>query len=204
MRDSNNEDDNIMRIDRDLGKELTGHFGRFNDSVNKDIQLCLPEMNDSCPQLDVNVVNRQFQKVKRGVACGSDNIPWWVFKFFSAELAPIYTSIFQDSFQKSEIPILWKTALTSPVPKVKHPQNVNDFRPIDLASIAFNSMQKIMLPQFMDVIDQQGDKRQFAYRKGVSCVDAVLLLIHEVVTQLNSNQTTIYIKGAIPGFLKCF
>ena len=116
-------------------------------------------MNDGVPELDANMVRRQFQKVKRGVACGSDEIPWWVYKYLSSEIAPIYTSIFQESLQTSKIPSLWKTALTSPVPKVKKPNSVDDFRPIDLASIAFNSMQRILLPSLMESIDQYGDKR---------------------------------------------
>ncbi|XP_071832278.1 uncharacterized protein [Apostichopus japonicus] len=185
------KDDQPRRVDADFGKELSDYFGRFNDSISKDIPLYLPEKNEGCHELDVNVVRKQFGKVKRGVACGSDKIPWWVFKFFSFELAPIYTSLFQESLQHSQIPNLWKTALTSPVPKVANPKDVNDFRPIDLASIAFNSMQRILLPRLTDSINQFGDKRQFAYRKGVSCVDAVLLLIHEVVSELNCKETTI-------------
>lgn len=35
-----------------------------------------------------------------------------------------------------------------------------------------------MLPQFKDYVDQFGDKMQFAYRKGVSCTDPVLFLVH--------------------------
>ena len=180
-----------MPIDSKFGKELSEHFGRFNDSSSNDISFQLPHAEVDFPVLDVNVVSRQFQKVRKGVACGSDGIAWWIFKYFPNELATVYTYIYQESILRSEIPSLWKTALTSPVPKVKIPKCVNDFRPIDLASIAFNSFQKIMLPELMDRVDQIGDNMQFAYRKGVSCIDAVLVLIHDIVSHLNSKETTI-------------
>ena len=138
----------------------------------------------------MQAVSTQFRNVKRGVACGSDKLPWFVFKCLSNEIAPVFTYIFQETFSSSCIPLIWKQALTAPVPKITKPVNVNDYRPIDLASIAFNCLQKILLPRLMESVDIFGDRNQFAYKKGVSCVDAVLLLIHEIVSSLNSNETT--------------
>lgn len=86
---------------------------------------------------------------------------------------------------------MWKNAITAPIPKVSIPRSVNDFRPIDLASISFNCMQKLIVPQITQAIDQYGDSNQFAYRKGLSCTDAVLSLIHNIVTGLNNKDTTI-------------
>lgn len=86
---------------------------------------------------------------------------------------------------------MWKNAITAPLPKVSIPRSVNDFRPIDVASISFNCMQKLIVPQITQAIDQYGDSNQFAYRKGLSCTDAVLTLIHNIVTGLNNKDTTI-------------
>lgn len=63
-----------------------------------------------------------------------------------------------------------------------------DSRPIDLASIAFDSFQKIVFPQFMDYVNQIA---WIAYRiKGVSCIDAVFDIIHDIVSHLNKKLTT--------------
>ncbi|KAJ8027323.1 LINE-1 reverse transcriptase-like [Holothuria leucospilota] len=151
------KDDCKMTIDSKFGSDLSDYFGRFNSSRDKDTSISPLPAACHFPLLNVNEVSKQFQKVKNGVACGSDGLPWWVFKFFHTELAPVYTYIFQGSILKSDIPCLWKNALTTPVPKVKIPSCVNDFRPIDLGSIAFNSLQKILLPKLMDYIEKVGD-----------------------------------------------
>ena len=87
--------------------------------------------------------------------------------------------------------MLWKNAITAPIPKIKTPQTANDYRLIDLASIAFNSLQKIILPRLMERVEEVGDAYQFAYKKGVSCVDAILVLANDIVTHLNCKETTI-------------
>lgn len=62
------------------------------------------------------------------------------------------------------------------------PKCANHFRPFDLASIAFNSLQKIILPQFMNYVNQTEDKMRVAYCKGAVCINAVLVLIHKLFT----------------------
>lgn len=44
----------------------------------------------------------------------------------------------------------------------------------------------------MDDVDQTGDKMHCAHRKGVFCIDAVLVLIHNIVSQLNSKKGTFH------------
>ena len=185
-------DSNKPCIDENFGDALNKKFGRFNQSRDSDIIFSIPELTDSVciPEINLQSVCDQFKSVKRGVACGSDKLPWWVFKLLSNDLAPTFTYIFQETFSNNSIPSLWKNALTTPVPKIKKPLTVNDYRPIDLASIAFNCLQKILLPRLMTCVDNLGDTNQFAYKKGVSCVDAVLVLVNDVVTHLNSKETT--------------
>ena len=43
----------------------------------------------------------------------------------------------------------------------------------------------------MDYVEKGGDDMQFAYRKGVSCIDAILVLVHNIVLNLNNKETTI-------------
>lgn len=179
-------------IDEELGGQLCDHFGRFNNLHVKDITLNLPKVETPFPgTVNDSDVKTLFNKVKTGIACGVDGIPWWVFKNCSTELAGLFASIFQDSFHKCEVPSFWKNAITAPIPKITSPNSVNDYRPIDLTSIPFNCMQKFILPCLESYIDVIGDKCQFAYRKGVSCTDAVLTLVHNIVSGLNSNDTSI-------------
>ncbi|PIK37069.1 hypothetical protein BSL78_26097 [Apostichopus japonicus] len=171
------KNDNKVTISRELGSKLDTHFGRFNSAVIKDITLNLPHrsVNDT-PGIERDQVKRQFGLVKRGVASGIDNIPWWVFKYCSNEIADIFTVIFNESIKQSIIPSDWKHAKTTPVPKICSPASVNDYRPIDISSIGFNCLQKLLLSYVTQSIDEHGDPNQFAYRKGISCTDAILTL----------------------------
>ena len=93
-----------------------------------------------------NKVRPLFRQVKKGVSSGYDKIPWWVFKYCSNEMSSIFTEIFNESIDQCMIPSAWKHAITAPIPKVPKPTSVQDYRPIDLASIGFNCMQKTLLP----------------------------------------------------------
>ena len=103
----------------------------------------------------------------------------------------IFTTIFNKSLSQGSIPSFWKHAKTSAVPKKGNPVVVNDYRPIDISSIGFNCMQKLLLPYIMKAIIERGDKNQFAYKKGYSCTDAVLTLVHDIVMGLDQKDTTI-------------
>ena len=70
---------------------------------------------------------------------------------------------------------------------MKNTSTANEFRPFDLSNIAFNSMQELLLDRLMQNV---GDKCQFAYKKGVYCIDAVILLIHNIVSHLDCKETT--------------
>ena len=52
-------------------------------------------------------------------------------------------------------------------------------------------MQKMLSPFLTNAIDTHGDRCQFAYRKGVSCTDAIVTLVHNVVLTLNHANTSI-------------
>ena len=41
------------------------------------------------------------------------------------------------------------------------------------------------------ILSLYGDNRQFAYKKGVSCTDAILTLVHDIVSGLNCKDTTV-------------
>ena len=54
-------------------------------------------------------------------ASGPDDIPYWAFKECAFELAPIITHIINISLKAGVVPVAWKKAYVSPVPKVKNP-----------------------------------------------------------------------------------
>ena len=63
--------------------------------------------------------------------------------------------------------------------------------PLIFQAFFFNCMQKMLIPYIMNAILIHGDINQFAYKKGVFCVDAIVTLLHGIVSGLDKKETTI-------------
>lgn len=61
------------------------------------------------------------------VGSGSDRISIKVVNLCSAQLAPIFTEIFQDTIDTGVIPVIWKTSAVTPVPKSRTVTTLNDY-----------------------------------------------------------------------------
>jgi len=76
---------------------------------------------------------------------GTDNIPAWVFRNCSYELAELVADIFNCSFLTSPVPASWLTAVIIAVPKVSHPHCLSEFRPISVTPILSRVAEKIVV-----------------------------------------------------------
>ena len=63
---------------------------------------------------------------------------------------------------------------------------MNDLRPVALASVAFKTCDRIVLPQLKSFSHDSLDPFQFAYQSNRSCEDALLVTINEVTSHLDS------------------
>ena len=67
---------------------------------------------------------------------GMDNLPAWLFQLCSFELAEVIAGILNHSFRSGRVPEQWLHALITPVPKIPHPQQLADFRPISVTPMS--------------------------------------------------------------------
>jgi len=74
-----------------------------------------------------NVNDCELEPVLRrleNTAPGCDDIPAWVYRSCSFELADVISDIFNCSFRTGTVPVSWLTATVTPVPKVSHPASL--------------------------------------------------------------------------------
>jgi len=68
-------------------------------------------------------------------APGCDNLPSWIFRRCSIELADVVAKLLNLSLASGNVYSNWKTAIVTPVPKVAKPTSVTDVRPISVTPI---------------------------------------------------------------------
>ena len=83
------------------------------------------------------------------MSSGYSDLPCWVFKQCSYELASIVTAIFNKSFQTGTVPIDWLTAVVTPVPKKPCPSGLADDRPISVTPILTHVVEKLVERQWL-------------------------------------------------------
>jgi hypothetical protein len=92
-------------------------------------------------ELDIEPLLRRM----KNTAPGYDNVPCWVFKSCSYELAGIVASIITQSLRTGTVPVTWLTAIVTPVPKVPIPKCIADFRPISVTPLLSRLTERLLV-----------------------------------------------------------
>ena len=134
-----------------LCNDLNHFYNRFNDDSDIDKIKCtlkeltdLSNSNNDSLNVEEKQVLEQFLKLNSKKAAGPDHIAPYILKSCAHQLAPVYTRLF-NKCSSDHIPVLWKTSTIIPVPKHNKPQELNDYRPVALTSVAFKSFERIIL-----------------------------------------------------------
>lgn len=108
-------------------------FSRFERHVSDDLSKLresLTPLNDM--EISKKQVTTLFKKTKIGKAAGPDAICGHTVRYCANQLGEIFTTLFQICADSGQIPTVWKQSTIIPIPKSKHPKELNDYRPIAL------------------------------------------------------------------------
>jgi len=94
----------------------------------------------------------------------------------------VVTHIFNFSFVNGIYPLIWKTANICPLPKVKHPSNLSDYRPISILCSISKALERIAADQIKKYLEVNDlfDPCQAAYRRGFSTQTALIKVLDDV------------------------
>ena len=80
----------------------------------------------------------------------------------------------------------WKRANVHPLPKVELPTEDKDYRGINIRPVIARAFEKaIYTNHAKDIVEQNLNSSQFAYRDGGNCTDALLAIQHTVYNYLD-------------------
>ena len=135
-------------------------------------------------------------------ASGPDNTPYWLFKHFAIELTPVVTHIINLTLTTGKPPNLWKRALITPVPKIAHPKELSDFRPISVTPLLSRIVERIIVRKFLlPSLPDAPFRDQFAYRPTCSTTACLVALEYKVAQYLESVS---YVRCLLVDYSKAF
>ena len=163
---------------QETAKKLQSAFTKPWANLRNENKVDVGEVNhllkDTPPrQPSIGQVKSHLNHLNPRKATGVDNIPAWILKHFSEDLAPVIHDIIICSISQCRYPTLYKHALIAPVPKVTNPCDIeNDFRQISILPQMAKIIEKIQLQ--LNGPDLKVKNNQHAFTQGRSTVSALI------------------------------
>jgi hypothetical protein len=89
-------------------------------------------------------MNKTFKRVNPHKAAGPDSIPSRVLRVCAAQLAGVFTNIFNLSLSQSDVHAYFNMATIVPVPKKAKVTELNDYRPVALTSVIMKCFERLV------------------------------------------------------------
>ena len=145
---------------------------------------------------------RQFLDNLRKTAVGPDDIPYWFWRNFSSDLAPVITVIFNRSLTEGIVPNMWKKANILPVPKKSPLETCNQLRPISLTAIIMRLFERCVYQAELLHASESIVQNQFSYKKGLNSTMALIKCQYKWLTWLDNDAN--YVRVFSLDFKKAF
>ena len=170
-----------------------GRINEFFQMINTDTQYTTPipviiPDGTRVPIVDENDVRNIMMNLKR-TGPGPDGLPYWLWKDFAPYLAPTLTRILNSSLKQQKVPILWKLANLTPIPKELPFSECDQLRPISLTNIIMQLFEKLVFKQEISAnLKSIIGKDQFAYRTGSNTTMAIIKCQHQWLKWLEDEE----------------
>ncbi|CAB3367299.1 Hypothetical predicted protein [Cloeon dipterum] len=139
-------------------------------------------------RISVGDVENQLKTLNIKSATGPDGIPAVLLKNCASTLCPSFAHIFQLSILASDLPMDWKNAAVTPVPKEGEKTNFKNYRPISVTSIVGKLLEKHVRNQLAAFLEQTEalPDGQHGFRSRRSCTTMLLRTLDSWTVALDS------------------
>uniref|UniRef100_A0A669BHJ9 Reverse transcriptase domain-containing protein n=1 Tax=Oreochromis niloticus TaxID=8128 RepID=A0A669BHJ9_ORENI len=172
-----------------LCEDLNVFYARFDTANTMRPDSVRTADDASAHTVSEEDVRKCFRRVNPRKATGPDGIPGRVLKSCAAQLAGVFTHIFNLSLSLSVVPACFKMATIVPVPKSSTISSLNDWRPVALTPIVSKCFEKLVRDFICSALPDSLDPLQFAYRHNRSTDDAIALTLHAALSHLEKRDT---------------
>jgi len=175
---------------------LNAHYS----NISTDSGYSLPALKHTCHTMPHWITESDvfyaLDHLKR-TSTGPDNIPYWFLKLASPFLTEPLIFLFKKSIGEASVPVQWKTAHITPVPKVPNPSDPSDFRPISIIPIIARTLEKLIIkhifyPTYLISEVAHSISDQFAFRPSGSTTAALIHILNDL-SQLSTSYSYVHI-----------
>lgn len=183
--------------------ELNAFFAATGRSINEETQQLITSRT-LCEVFDdgkfffkyvsPDTVRKSLARIKSN-AIGTDGISSRLINMTLSYVMPILENIFNYSLMHGTVPIIWKSAIITPIPKVGQPTEAQHYRPISILPFLSKVLERIVSDQLLDYLTDNDllDPCQFAYRRNSSTQTCMIRLLDDVRRAADSRKVTISI-----------
>ena len=156
----------------------------------------MPHSNHSFSFREVS--ETEVKNVVRGMksnSCGIDKISLFFVRTSLDKILTFVTEIFNFSIRSKIFPDRWKIGIIIPIPKVKSPSKLKDYRPISLLSVLAKIFEKLMANQMKEHLlgFKLLDIYQSGYKPNHGCTTALLHISDYIYNAMDDNELTFLI-----------
>ena len=184
----------IITNDRDKANTLNNQFSSVFTPEIYPIPQLAPSVYADIHFLEIGIdgVGKQLKNLNHNKATGPDELPARVLKETAAEIAPIITHIFQQSYNTSKLPDDWLQALVTPIHKKNLKSDPANYRPISLTCILCKIMEHIILSNMWKHLHKHNIILHFqhGFQSALSCESQLIETVHDWITAID-NKTQI-------------
>ncbi len=189
--------------------DLAEKINKFFNSVSSDLSP-LPQKNrftatDTYTKFNISVldVEHRFSKVKPNKAPGPDGITSWMLRDLATYLAGPVAALFNSSLRDGYVPLKWKSAYITALPKKNPPQSIeSDLRPVSLTSLLAKELERFVATWLKEAIDTKIGYLQFGNQRGVSTTHMLVKMLDSWGKALDEPNTAVRI--VLLDFAKAF
>ena len=154
----------------------------------------LPSLNKhSIPAIEPITINTAgaadlLSNIQRFKVSGPDNIPAFLLKEITFQIAPPLAVVFQASLNQCSLPVDWKIAHVVPVFKKGDKSSPNNYRPISLTCLCCKILEHIVYSNIFAHLKQANIlcEEQHEFRERRCCESQLITTIDDFAQCLNS------------------
>ncbi|XP_049519020.1 uncharacterized protein LOC125943595 [Dermacentor silvarum] len=182
---------------RNLKRALHGYAGTDEQLVTalaskylcttKDDEPVLHYQGKDNPELDRDFDKEEIQaallSMRRGTAPGHDKITVGLLANMNKKMLSHLTVYINECWRTGKLPLAWKSAYVSFIPKPGKEVSINNLRPISLTSCAGKLMEKAVHTRLSAYLEENDlmPHTMFGFRERLSTQDVLLQLKMEVI-----------------------